>query len=358
MPLPTFEKLISLARDGATILFEGQLPQDVPGWRELERRRGILKKLQEGWTWTDSAAGKLKTLQPGKGSLLVGEWETVLEQAKVIRESLTDRPGLFCIRRAFSGGRHYFIANRGEQVVNGWLPLSLAAKSVIILDPMSGKTGVAAIRPKQSDTTEVYLQLQPGEAIILRVFSDRNIRGTRWPYSGSLGNSIELKGTWNVEFLQGGPNLPAAYETAKLVSWTQSSSEAESFAGTARYRLHFEAPSQAGDSWILDLGKVCQSARVRLNGQDLGISYTPPYRVAAVKLRRGSNLLEVEVTNVAANRIRDLDRRKVNWKIFNDINFVNIDYKPFDASGWPLTDAGLLGPVTITPCKAFALGSK
>jgi hypothetical protein len=61
------------------------------------------------------------------------------------------------------------------------------------------------------------------------------------------------------------------------------------------------------------------------------------------------NLLEVEVTNVSANRIRDLDRRGVNWKNFNDINFVNLNYKPFDASNWPLTDSGLLGPVTLTP---------
>jgi hypothetical protein len=38
----------------------------------------------------------------------------------------------------------------------------------------------------------------------------------------------------------------------------------------------------------------------------------------------------------------------VQWKIFKDINFVNLDYQPFDASNWPLTDCGLLGPVTLT----------
>ena len=61
-----------------------------------------------------------------------------------------------------------------------------------------------------------------------------------------------------------------------------------------------------------------------------------------------ANVLEVEVTNVSANRIRDLDRRSVNWKNFHDINFVNQDYRPFDASNWPLYDSGLLGPVTMT----------
>ena len=59
----------------------------------------------------------------------------------------------------------------------------------------------------------------------------------------------------------------------------------------------------------------------------------------------------IEVTNVAANRIRDLDRRGVKWRIFKDINLVNINYQPFDASNWPIRDAGLLGPVTLTPLE-------
>jgi hypothetical protein len=32
-------------------------------------------------------------------------------------------------------------------------------------------------------------------------------------------------------------------------------------------------------------------------------------------------------------------------------NIVNLDYRPFDASDWPLTDSGLLGPVTLTPVR-------
>ena len=53
------------------------------------------------------------------------------------------------------------------------------------------------------------------------------------------------------------------------------------------------------------------------------------------------------MTNLAANRVRDLDRRGVPWKTFHDANVVNIDYKPLDASAWPLRDSGLLGPVTL-----------
>ena len=94
-------------------------------------------------------------------------------------------------------------------------------------------------------------------------------------------------------------------------------------------------------------GKVCQSARVRLNGKDYGTLFTPPFRVVVDNLKPTDNLLEVEVTSTSANRIRDLDRRGVKWQNFYDINFVNLNYKKFDASDWPLTDAGLLGPVTL-----------
>jgi hypothetical protein len=66
-------------------------------------------------------------------------------------------------------------------------------------------------------------------------------------------------------------------------------------------------------------------------------------------LKPTGNKLEVEVTNVSANRIRELDRRHVQWKIFGDVNIVDVNYHPFDASDWPLANSGLLGPVTLTP---------
>ena len=115
--------------------------------------------------------------------------------------------------------------------------------------------------------------------------------------------------------------------------------------------ITFDAPAGPVQPWLLELGKVSQSARVRLNGRDLGTLLIPPFRVVAGELKPKANLLEVEVTNVSANRIRDLDRRKVNWKNFHDINFVNLDYKPFDASAWPLTESGLLGPVRLIPAQ-------
>ena len=69
------------------------------------------------------------------------------------------------------------------------------------------------------------------------------------------------------------------------------------------------------------------------------------------RTRRGRNVLELDVTNLAANRIRDMDRRGVPWKVRRALNIVNIRYQPFDASKWPPEPSGLLGPVRLVPCK-------
>jgi hypothetical protein len=70
-------------------------------------------------------------------------------------------------------------------------------------------------------------------------------------------------------------------------------------------------------------------------------------------LKTKDNRLEIEVTNLSANRIRDLDIRGVEWKYFHDINIVNIDYKKFDASQWDIVDSGLLGPVRLVPLNVY-----
>ena len=227
---------------------------------------------------------------------------------------------------------------------------------------MTGKIGVAA----RNAEAKIHLQLAAGESVILRAFAEKKAEGPAWNYWQTNGQPVEIAGQWNVKFILGGPTLPADFQTAKLASWTTfPDTNAQAFAGTAKYETTFDAPKLESNlqvapdtlkrelqSCFLDLGDVCQSARVRVNGKDYDTLITPPFRVVVDNLKPTGNRLEVEVTSVAANRIRDLDRRGVAWKTFRDINIVDINYKPFDASNWPLTDCGLLGPVTLTPVIA------
>ena len=61
--------------------------------------------------------------------------------------------------------------------------------------------------------------------------------------------------------------------------------------------------------------------------------------------------LVLEVTNLSANRLRDLERSGKEWKKFYDINMVNLQYSALDATRWRPMPSGLLGKVRITPLK-------
>ncbi|MGA3286990.1 MAG: glycosyl hydrolase [Bacteroidota bacterium] len=352
MPVKTLHRLLDLAHDGATIVFETHLPEDVPGWGHLAERREEFKRLI-AQIHLDLVGENVMLARLGRGQILVGDREAALRLAGLKRETMTDHSGLSFIRRSVHGGWYYFIANRNGTDLDGWITLSHPAKSVVLMDPMTGKTGLADVR-NENNRTQVYLQLPNGGSVILHLFANRRIKGPHWSYRMINGTSSEIQGNWRVSFVSGGPDIPAPFETEHLASWTaRSDTDAQRFAGTARYTISFDAPDHHPGSYLLNLGKVCQSARVTLNGKYLGTLLTPPFNIP-ISLRSVGNTLVVDVTNVSANRIRDLDRRQVKWKIFHDINFVNIDYKPFNAASWPLYDSGLLGPVTLTPATVSA----
>ena len=351
MPVPTLEKILLLAEGGATVIFSEHLPSDVPGLANLESRRAEFRR-QLSRVRLGAANGSVQTVALGRGRVLVGGVEAALVAAGVKREMMVDSRVLF-IRRTFDGGCHYFLANHGEQPVDGWLPLASAGKSAALLDPMTCRAGMGAVRQCDGGS-EVFVRLQPGESLVVRLFAAKQPRGAAWSYERVVGDALPMAGKWQVKFIAGGPELPPPFETSGLRSWTAQGGEAERFAGTAVYRMTFDVPGgAAGGEWQLDLGAVAQSARVRVNGRDLGTLLLPPYRVVVGGLKPRGNALEVEVTNLAANRIRDLDCRGVKWRNFHDINFIGIGGKPFDASRWPLTDSGLLGPVTLQPVETF-----
>ena len=379
----TAETLLRLARAGATIIAQNGLPEDVPGLGTLEERRarlaGLWRQVPEG---TRVAAGVTRA-PVEDGAVLRGEdLEALLAAAGVPREPLVDA-GLSFIRRTHAGGYHYFVANLSATDAAGWMPLATPARSVVLLDPRrADRAGLASLRKGPDGSTLVYLALASGESCILRTFTTQTIDGPTWRYSVTaddgpvfeLGASrtpatgdpaaghgrtrTTLPVTWRVSFVEGGPTLPASFESDILGSWTDlGGPEARRFAGTARYETQFELPADVPGGWpgvwSLDLGNVGESARIAINGTDLGTLFSLPF-TAEVEgiLAPGRNEITVEVTNLAANRIADMDRRGEVWRKFHDINFVDIRYRPFDAARWPSLPSGLLGPVRLIPVRA------
>jgi hypothetical protein len=354
MPVATMRQLVELARAGAIVHFL-ELPADVPGYGRLEQRRAELARLNADAKAL--AVDKRYSLGVGQGvSPDQSGLNEMLLELKAPREPIADT-GVSFIRRKSAEGHDYFFTNLTAKAHEGWVQLATPARSASLLDPLTGRHGAAGLRAAKGKA-EIFLQLAPGESLVLRTLATRSLSKTvPWPYREPAGDSVPLSGNWKIAFTKGGPELPPALETAALKSWTDlGGDEAKRFGGTARYRLEFDAPNGKADDWLLDLGDVRESARVRLNGKDVTTLWSLPFRTRVGEyLKPGRNLLELDITNLAANRIRDMDQRKVPWKIMREINFVNINYTAFDASGWPLTPSGLIGPVTLTPLRSKKL---
>jgi len=154
---------MELARAGARILVEGNLPADVPGVENLAQRRKELGKISKEIQGLIGNSSGGPADRSKRGGFHAGpDLGSLLHEAGISREPSVEK-GLRLIRRRHVEGYHYFLVNRSEQAVDGWIPLGTAARSVIILDPrFPGRKGLAAFRKGKDGKDEVYLQLEPG----------------------------------------------------------------------------------------------------------------------------------------------------------------------------------------------------
>jgi hypothetical protein len=355
LPLPTLQKLVDLAKGGATILIYNNFPSGVPGYGQLAERQQQFTNITAALKF--AAAGSLQKATAGKGAFVKGtDIGELLKAANVMPEPMYEQ-GLQCIRRSISGGNYYFISNDTKNAVAQWVPLSRKGAGAILFDPMLQESGIAKTRVV-NNRLEVYLQLQPGESCILQT---TNIapKGKAYTYYTVAGKGTEIKGNWRLFFMMGGPDLPKPTTVSKLGSWTEIPEPlGKEFSGTAQYSIQFPKPSVAAPAYELDLGKVAWSAEVVVNGKTLATLLGPIYKVTIpASLLKPENELYVKVTNGMTNRIIGLEKEGAPWKKFYNINFparLPEDRGAngiFTAANWKPEVSGLLGPVTITPLK-------
>ena len=140
-----------------------------------------------------------------------------------------------------------------------------------------------------------------------------------------------------------GRGAPESLQLDSLGSWSENALPGvRHFSGIATYRLNFEAAGTlpaAARTW-LDLGEVAEIAEVSLNGHSLGTLWHPPFRVDVTgALRPGSNLLEVRVANVWANRLIGDAQPGAERVAYTSAPTYRADA--------PLRPSGLLGPVRL-----------
>jgi hypothetical protein len=175
-----------------------------------------------------------------------------------------------------------------------------------------------------------------------------------------------LAGPWTLEFPKDS-GAPEKLGLDNLISWSRHpDAGVQHFSGTAIYRHGFNLPeTKPGCRIFLDLGRVEIMARVKLNGQDLGILWKPPYRVEITEAAKtGPNTLEIAVVNLWANRLigdaalpedarRDKKGTLESWPQWildgqpsptGRRTFVTF---PLWKKDDPLQESGLLGPVQL-----------
>ena len=304
--------------------------------------------IPSGTTITPALATILKRLSP-----LVVYGEDAAEMARhATPERLKTDLGLHMIRRSNESGHHYFIANLSPNDVDACVPLAIAAGSATWFDPMTGD-----IRPADMTQDGLRIRLRSGESRILethprplpvREGSDYSSVQTQRA-EGILLSSLTGKGRGRVSR---GWTVSLGSESFRLDSlqtWESLSDSAAVFMGTGTYTTTFRlSRKQARQHWLIDLGDVRESARVYINGQFIGCAWAVPFILDCRNtLRKGKNELRIEVTNLPANRIADLDRRGVKWRKFNEINVVDLNYKRTTYEQWAPVPSGLNSPIRL-----------
>ena len=333
MPVETLKALKELKAKGANVIFTEKLPSDVPGLGDLEARREALDLLKK------DMAAPVKDIQ------------TAIRMTGATPEPLRSK-GVSLLRRANeAGGSNYFLALLDDDRLDGWETLATPAESVMIFDSLTGKKGKAKTRKGPNATTEILLQVEPGQSLLLKTFPT-DVEAEEWEYF-DRGTPVGIDKGWSITFLESQPPIEGTFETDTVTAWTNLDVDAAKVnTGTARYKVSFELPAGVNaDSWLLDLGDLRESASVKVNGRDAGKVWSVPFTIEIGDLLQpGVNTLEIDVTNLPANRIADYDRKGRKWKIFKDANIASVvGKKVVDYSDWETVPSGLNSEVKLIP---------
>ena len=324
MPLKTLQKIGSLTAQGARVIFYEGTPDGPSGLVSDSDRKSFLKALAK--VRSSSSLGQIAARKEFLGQ------------------------GLEFIRKKRSDGTHvYLVVNSGDNKFDGWISIESPDVGVTLFDPMTGKSGGAQTRKFPSGKTEIYIQLNSKETVIV-VSGGSQLPDRKFEYYSEAGDAVKFEGNILLEF--DGDML--LYERNNPGSWAHGE-EHGAFSGTGIYTSRFAKPGVAASAWRLDLGKVRESAEVILNGKSMGTLIGPVYEITIQpEMLSAENKLEIVVSNLMANRIADMDRKGVYWKKFYNVNIAarkpeNRKGGIFDASNWKPLESGLMGPVRLIP---------
>ncbi len=258
------------------------------------------------------------------------------------------------IHYTIDGADVYFISNQTPKRQELRAKFRVTGKQPELWDAVSGTIRLAQAYTQELDTTTLPLNLDPYGSIF--VVFDQSIsqdqQGTRLRNQPTYSTLLELQGGWSVEFdpKWGGPKH---IEFPQLMDWTQHPDPGiKYYSGEATYRKSFslEGSPLSGQPLFVELGGVKDIgiAEIKLNGTNLGIVWTPPFRAKVPQgLLHRENELEIKVINSWFNRVAG-DAEYPDSKPFTSTNInLKVDRRGAVIETIPLEPSGLLGPVRL-----------
>ncbi len=259
-------------------------------------------------------------------------------------EPMKTELGLRAIRRKSLRGWHYFMANLTPRDVEADVALAVPFEGATWFNPMNGD-----IEPACVSNGKLHIALRSGESRILQTSAKPTQPVQYVATESQQPQELPISGPWALYFTEEAPRVAGTFTLLQPQTWETLSDSAAVTMGTGIYTTTFRLTrQQAKQEWMIDLGDVRESARVYLNGKFLGCAWAVPFVLdCRDALRKGKNELRIEVTNLPANRIRDLDRKGYKWRKFNEINVVDINYKRTTYDGWEPVKSGLNSEVKL-----------
>lgn len=317
--------------------------------------------IPEGSTLTDELKAHIENLKAKGVSVIYGNDVTAL--AKVAKpEEMKTKLGLKMIRRKKDGEYGYFIANLTPNDVDSYVKLAVDVKELLWSNPLNGK-----VYKGECNENGVRVTLRSGESMFLgtgKLLSKQLDLPVKRLTREKEGTAVDINSGWKLSFIEEAPKVEGTFNIDKLQTWEKLDNDpAKVTMGTGVYETVFNIgetpkPTKKGKKpvakkldgeWAIDLGDVRESARVYINNEYVGCAWSVPYilNIDGKILNEGSNTIRIEVTNLPANRIADLDRRGVEWRKFEEINVVDIKYKKNKYDGWAPMPSGLNSSVRI-----------
>ncbi len=361
LPVSTYETLNNLIKNGAKVVFENNIPQDVPGYFKVAESQQKAKELSANWK--------------NKNNVYVGDAFEGLAKTDAKQEMLSSA-GLEFIRKTLpnrslnvvvhhgcrsrfvkktqSDSYVYFIANQTQKFSRGNITLAVDAEQIEYFNPITKVRGVLNSK-KTATGTEFYLELLAGQSCIIYANKRAKSELSKLTFSED-DKAVAITGEWQIDFLRAVPTpisadkMPPSYITKRLTSWTEFNNENTSnFCGVARYSIDF-ALDKPSRKYVLDLGDVRDCAKVFVNGKLVGSAWSIPYRLAIPEgILKKENKLVVEVTNNSFNRAKEFFKNNPDW--LKTHLFYDITYTKYDISKKPYEKSGLLGKVRIIEQK-------